>query len=184
MRRIAVEAGVNQSLLHYYFGTKENLMLEVLTYINDRLIERQRRMYTEAGTFEAIWDKALEYFEEDIRSGFVRALWELWAQGLSNPRIRRRWVEIAVQWRTLVTGLARQGLEEYGLAGRYRPEVLGAVIADLYHGAEVHILSFSENELHVEAIRLMGRLFRLLSLDAQPSASPRKRRDEPAAGRS
>jgi AcrR family transcriptional regulator len=126
MRKIAVEAGVNQSLLHYYFGSKEQLMVEALEYVNDELLARQRKMYAEAGTFEAIWDQALEYFREDIRSGYVRAMWELWAQGLSNPRIRKRWVETAQRWRDLVTDLARKALRDYGITRGYDAAVLGA----------------------------------------------------------
>src|SRR5438105_7007344 len=38
MRKIAEGAGVNQSLLHYYYGSKENLMLEVLDFVNERLL--------------------------------------------------------------------------------------------------------------------------------------------------
>gem|GEM_PF-1558840 len=183
MRRIAEEAGVNQSLLHYYYGSKENLMLEVLQYVNDQLIARQRKMYAEAGSFEAIWDRALEYFKEDVRSGFVRALWELWAQGLSNPRIKRRWVEIAGQWHDLVVGLARQALEERGISGEYDPEVIASVIADVYYGAEVNILAFGDTtvglgntDVHFEAVRLIGTMFRRLVLDAE-----RKRLGETAA---
>lgn len=177
MRMIAEEAGVNQSLLHYYFGSKENLMLEVLGYVNDQLLDRQRKMYAEARSFEAIWATALEYFEEDVRSGYVRALWELWAQGLSNPRIKKRWSEMIQHWRDLVTGLARQALAEYGLQDAFKPEVLGRVLGDLYLGAEVEILSHTEGEFetHFEAIRLMGGLFRWLALDKK------ERRDHAAA---
>lgn len=169
MRKIAEESGVNQSLLHYYFGSKENLMLEVLNYVNERLLARQQRMYAEAGSFEAIWTVALEYFKEDVRSGYVRALFELWAQGLSNPRIKKRWAEMTQKWRDLVTGLANRALVEYGIQGKFVPEVVGRVLGDVYWGAEVEILSGTRvaPEVHFEAIRLVGNLFRWLALDPQ-----------------
>lgn len=165
MRRIAVEAGVNQSLLHYYFGTKEHLMLEVLGYVNDRLLERQRKMYAAAESFDAIWDQAIEYFKEDVRTGYVRALWELWAQGLSNPRIRRRWIEITGQWQELVLELVRRGLKEFGIEGRHDARVLVEVIRCGYWGAEVEILTGREANpaVYFEALRMIGRMFRLLA---------------------
>jgi len=165
MRKIAQEAGVNQSLLHYYYGSKENLMLEVLHYVNTRLLARQRAMYHDVGSFAAIWATALDYFKEDVQSGYVRALWELRAQGLSNPRIRQRLSQMIGQWRDLVTGLARQALAEHGIEGEVEPEILGRIMGDLYWGAEVEILAGEDPRLHFEAIRLLGNLFRWLALD-------------------
>ena len=165
MRKIAEGAGVNQSLLHYYYGSKENLMLEVLDFVNERLLVRQRTMYAEAGSFEQIWAQALEYFKRDVRSGYVRALWELRGQALSNARIQTRVTQMIAHWRRLVTGLSRQALAQYGIAGQADPEVLGRVIGDLYWGAEAEILAGEDAEAHFEAIHLMGNLFRWLARD-------------------
>jgi len=179
MRKIAMQAGVNQSLLHYYYGSKENLMLEVLQYVNARLLNRQRAMYREVRSFAAIWKTALDYFKEDVRSGYVRALWELRAQGLSNPRIRQRLCVMIGQWRDLVVELARQALTEYGIEGEFDPRILGRIIADPYWGAEVEILAGEDPRLHFEAIRLLGNLFRWLAQDKRA-----RTRREAAAGNS
>ncbi len=165
MRKIAEEAKVNQSLLHYYYGSKENLMLEVLEYANEQLLARQRKMYQEVQSFEAIWATALEYFKEDVQSGYVRALWELRAQGLSNVRIKKRLAEMIGRWRSLVTELARNALAEYGIDTEVRPEVFGRVLGDVYWGAEAEILAGEDPHLHIEAIRLMGNLFRWIARD-------------------
>ena len=44
-RRLAEEAGVNHGLVHYYFGSIENLLVRVLERFTERLIERQRELY-------------------------------------------------------------------------------------------------------------------------------------------
>ena len=44
-RRLAEEAGVNHGLVHYYFGSNENLLVRVLERFTDRLIARQRDLY-------------------------------------------------------------------------------------------------------------------------------------------
>jgi AcrR family transcriptional regulator len=165
MRRIAAEAGVNQSLLHYYFGSKEHLMVEVLAYVNDQLLARQRKMFAEAASFTATWRQALEYFKEDVRTGYVRALWELWAQGLSNPRIRKRWIEITEQWQELVVQLARRGLREAGVEDRYDPAVLAEVFRCGYWGAEAEILTgrTPDPERYFEALRMIGAMVPLLA---------------------
>jgi len=165
MRKIAEAAGVNQSLLHYYYGSKANLMLAVLEYVNERLLARQRTMYAEVSSFEKIWAASLEFFEEDVRSGYVRALWELWAEGLSDKRIAHRLAEVIGGWRELVVDLARQALIEYGIDGGRDPVVLGRLMGDLYWGAEAEILAGEDPRIHIEAIRLLGNLFRWLALD-------------------
>jgi len=171
MRKIAEEGGVNQSLLHYYYGSKENLMLEVLGYVNEQTLARQRKMYQEVKSFEAIWATALEYFKEDVQSGYVRALWELRAQGLSNARIQKRLAEMIGQWRSLVTDLAKNALVEHGIETKIRPEIFGRALGDIYWGAEAEILAGEDPRLHIEAIRLMGNLFRWIARDQQRKAS-------------
>jgi len=174
MRKIAETAGVNQSLLHYYYGSKENLMLEVLEYVNERLLARQRTMYAEGGGFEKIWARSLEFFEEDVRSGYVRALWELWAQGLSNKRIAERLAEIIGGWRALVAGLAKQALVEYGIEWKLDPVALGRLMGDVYYGAEAEILAGEDPRVHFEGIRLLGNLFRWIALDERANGHTRR----------
>ena len=48
-RRLAEEAGVNHGLVHYYFGSVENLLVRVLERFTERQIARQREMYAAAG---------------------------------------------------------------------------------------------------------------------------------------
>ena len=48
-RAVAAEAGVNQSLIHYYFGTKERLTLAVLERMNLTLLKRQAEMFESDG---------------------------------------------------------------------------------------------------------------------------------------
>ena len=41
-RRVAEEAGVNHGLVHYYFGSVEQLLVRVLERFTERLIARPR----------------------------------------------------------------------------------------------------------------------------------------------
>ena len=44
-RAVAEAAGVPLSQIHYHFGSKQQLILAVLAAENERLLERQARMY-------------------------------------------------------------------------------------------------------------------------------------------
>jgi hypothetical protein len=83
------------------------------------------------------------------------------------------------RWRALVADLSRNALAEYGIETKTAPEVFGRLLGDVYWGAEAEILSGEDPRLHVEAIRLLGNLFRWMALDQR-----RGKTREAAAGNS
>ena len=50
-RKVADEARVPLSQLHYHFGSKQGLILALLEQENQRRLARQRRMYAEDAPF-------------------------------------------------------------------------------------------------------------------------------------
>jgi len=83
-RAVADEAGVRLSLVHYHFGGKQGLLLEVLQRENELLLARQQKLYATPGPLAEKWRTACDFLDEDVRSGYVRVLWELWAAGLAD----------------------------------------------------------------------------------------------------
>src|SRR5215216_6990480 len=66
-RRVAGEAGVNHGLVHYYFGSNENLLVRALERFTERLIARQRDLYAADLPFVAKWRTAMRYLvSEDL----------------------------------------------------------------------------------------------------------------------
>ena len=72
------------SLVHYHFGGKRALLVAVLERENAELLERQRALFAGPGPLAEKWRTACDLLDEDIRSGYVRVLWELWAAGLAD----------------------------------------------------------------------------------------------------
>src|SRR5207344_3026637 len=54
-RKLAEQAGVNHGLVHYYFGSMEEVMVQVLERFTARLVERQRAMYSRDRPFLEKW---------------------------------------------------------------------------------------------------------------------------------
>src|SRR5204862_2585261 len=79
VRRLAEEAGANHGLVHYYFGSMEELFLRVLERFTDRLIERQRAMYAADAPFIEKWRTAMRYLDEDLEGGYPKIWFELQA---------------------------------------------------------------------------------------------------------
>src|SRR5215471_7519277 len=65
-RAVAAEAGVNQSLIHYYFGTKERLTLAVLERMNQTLLKRQVEMFEATSSVADQWAQACRFYESSI----------------------------------------------------------------------------------------------------------------------
>ena len=86
-RAVADAAEVPLSQIHYHFGSKQQLILAVLEAENERLLERQRSMYAGPEPLWRQWERACDYLDEDIESGYVRILQEMIAAGWSDAEV-------------------------------------------------------------------------------------------------
>jgi AcrR family transcriptional regulator len=163
-RTIAAEAGANHALIHYYFGTKDQLVIAALDEANNRLLERQRRMYATPGGFAEKWEQACRFFEEDLASGFVRVQMELWGTSLSNPTLRELFYPRIQAWRRLIEGVVREALQHYELDLPCSADAIACWIADFWIGMEFEmVLGMTEEEgHHREALAAMQRLLEQL----------------------
>jgi AcrR family transcriptional regulator len=113
-RRLAEEAGVNHGLVHYYFGSVENLLLQALERFTDRLIARQRELYEAEGPFIEKWRTAIRYLlSEDVTYEKVWA--ELQALAWNDPEIRERLALVNAEWRAVLTDALREPHRELGI---------------------------------------------------------------------
>ena len=88
-RRLAEEAGVNHGLVHYYFGSNENLLVRALERFTERLIERQHQLYSADEPFLEKWRTAMRYLiSEDVT--YEKVWLELQALGWNHPELRER----------------------------------------------------------------------------------------------
>ena len=86
-RKLAEEAGVNHGLVHYYFGSNENLLVRALERFTERLIARQRELYAADLPFVEKWRTAMRYLvSEDVT--YEKVSLELQALGWNNPYLR------------------------------------------------------------------------------------------------
>jgi AcrR family transcriptional regulator len=114
-RRVAAEAGVNHGLVHYYFGSMEELLLQVLERFTDRLSERQNAMYAADVPFLEKWRTAMRWLEEDVEAGYPKVWWELQAMAWNHPEMRDRLVRVDGVWRGLLRTYFASALDEYGI---------------------------------------------------------------------
>jgi len=114
-RKVAEEAGVNHGLVHYYFGSIENLLVRTLERFTERLIARQREMYAAPDVpFIEKWRTAMRYLlSDDIE---YEKIWlELSALAWNRPELRERVAHIGAEWRAVLTEAFTEPRERYGI---------------------------------------------------------------------
>jgi AcrR family transcriptional regulator len=107
VKDIAREAGVAPGLVHYYFETKEELLLAAIAYGCAQMPEPSGDP-TEFAR-QAFADSKASL---DVKSDFQRLILDMAAVGLHNPRIAERVVEFIRQDRGYIEQVARQVLAQ------------------------------------------------------------------------
>jgi AcrR family transcriptional regulator len=163
-RRIADEAGLALGHLHYYFRSKRQLLLAVLAEENDRLLERQRRMYADDVPLWKRWEQACDFLDDDLESGYVRVLQELTAAGWSDPELAAAVRSLLQAWYDLLTDVAGQVEARLGGFGPLDAAEIAALVGDAFLGAETMVLlGVSERQVpHRSALRKVGEWIRQL----------------------
>jgi AcrR family transcriptional regulator len=112
-RRVADEAGANHGLVHYYFGSVEQLLVRVLERFTERLIERQRQMYAADMPFAEKWRTAMAYLDED--RPYQKIWFELQAVSWNRPALRERLLHVHSEWRAVLSEAFAPVRDELGL---------------------------------------------------------------------
>jgi AcrR family transcriptional regulator len=141
MRAVAERAGTRLSLVHYHFGSKRQLLIAVMEDLTDGLLERQQAMWSDDRPFAEQWRTACAYLRDDVGSGYVRILWELWAAGLSDPELAERWRATQRGWRGLIVERLGRWQAEHGIELPLPLLALATLIGNLFEGAETEILA-------------------------------------------
>jgi AcrR family transcriptional regulator len=170
-RDVAAEAGVPLSQIHYHFGSKQGLVLGLFEYFNTQLLDRQDAMFGDTSLkVSEQWDKACDYLDDDIASGYVRVLQELIAASWADPAVADVVRRGIMGWIELITGVAERAERELGGLGPLTPDQVAALVANAFIGAEsLYLLGFEEHGSPVRAaLRRIGDLIRIL--EERPSA--------------
>jgi AcrR family transcriptional regulator len=112
-RRVAEEAGVNHGLVHYYFGSNENLLVRALERFTGRLIERQRALYAADVPFVEKWRTAMRYLSEDV--SYQKVWLELQALAWNHADLQARLARVNAEWRAVLTEAFEEPHRELGI---------------------------------------------------------------------
>jgi len=163
-RKVASEAGVPLSQVHYHFASKGGLMLALLEAENERRLARQAEMYGRDAPLWQRYEQACDFLEDDLESGYVRVLQEMIAAGWSTPVIAEKVRSMQEGWFDLLTEVAGEAAERFGGLGPFTPRELATLIGIAFIGGEAELLlGFDRHRMPVRsALRRVGQLIREL----------------------
>ena len=123
---VSREAGVSRGLLHYYFGTKERLLIEVLRSDAETRIGALDQPLEAAKTADDVLDVLVAGAEEILQSdpGFYVLLYELFTAGRQNPEIRAELAQVYEGSRRHVAEILRRKEAEGVLSLRFDAETV------------------------------------------------------------
>jgi AcrR family transcriptional regulator len=162
-RDVAAAAGVPLSQIHYHFGSKQGMVLALFEYLNAQLLDRQNAMFGDASLkLSEQWDRACDYLDDDIASGYVRVLQELIAASWADAAVAQVVRSAIMGWVDLIVGVARRAERELGGLGPFTPEEVGAFAANAFAGAEsLYLLGLEKKGSPIrQSLRRIGELVR------------------------
>jgi len=140
---VAREAGVSRGLLHYYFGTKERLLVEVVRRDSEIRVARLDKPLAEAESVDDVLDVLVASLTDliDNEPAFFLLLYELFSAGRRNPEIQHEVGQLFDRTRSHVAQVLEQKQSEGVLKLRFDAEATVAYLFAVADGFALQALS-------------------------------------------
>lgn len=145
-RKVAEEARVPLSQIHYHYGSRDDLILSLLRADNERLLERQRALFSSDIPLSELWSIACDYLDEDVESGYVRVLQEMMAAGWSSDLVGKEMRQMLEGWNGALYDVAERARSRGTSIGGLTPEEVAALVSSAFLGAESMLLLGMESD--------------------------------------
>jgi len=142
-RAVAEAAGLNHGLVHYYFGSMDELLTQTLERFVEQLAEALEALYADPNlSFAEKWRLGSQFWVEEPTSRFPKILLELLAMGWNMPSLRTRLTEVHARFRAIFERHFGQAMRDYGLDETQFPlKVIVAAVTSYQLGMIVEGLS-------------------------------------------
>ncbi len=140
---VAREAGVSRGLLHYYFGSKERLLVEVVRRDCDARIAALEHALERAKTVDqvvATLVASLETFVED-EPGSSAVVYEMVSASHHSEELRAEMAELYRRWRSHLADALRAKQQEGVVSLDADPEAVASILFALGDGVGLQLFS-------------------------------------------
>jgi AcrR family transcriptional regulator len=141
--RVAQQAGVSRGLLHYYFGSKERLLVEVVRHDTELRVEALERNLAAADSLDAVVEVLVSqvraFVAEDPASQAV--IYEMFSASRHNEELRLEMAKLFQQTRTHIAEALREKQDAGVVTLRDEPERVASVLLGLGDGFTMQLIS-------------------------------------------
>ena len=140
---VAQEAGVSRGLLHYYFGSKERLLVEVVRHDSDVRMRRLEEVLADAHSVDAIVQSLVtqlkDFVDEDPAAHAL--IYELFSVSRRNDEVREELAELYRRVRGQVAEVLLAKEREGVVKLRGNAESVASLLFALGDGLELQLVS-------------------------------------------
>jgi AcrR family transcriptional regulator len=146
--QVARAAGVSRGLLHYYFGTKERLLIEVVRRDCEVRKAALAAALAQAGSADDVIAVLVASLEDVVRNdpGFVTLIFELFVLSRRHDDVAAEFAELLSRLREQVAEVLRAKEAEGVLVLGAEPEAVTDVIFSLGDGMMLRMLADGERD--------------------------------------
>jgi AcrR family transcriptional regulator len=145
---VAREARVSRGLLHYYFGTKERLLAEVVRHDCELRMVALDEQLADArdadGVIDALVDSLRRFVTEEPE--FITVVFELFTLSRRNDEIAAEFAELLRRTREHVADLLARKQDEGALHLRAEPGAVADVLFSLADGLCMRMLTETDHD--------------------------------------
>jgi AcrR family transcriptional regulator len=145
---VAREARVSRGLLHYYFGTKERLLAEVVRRDCELRMVWLDEQLADAGDADGVIDALVDSLRRFVKEEpeFITVVFELFTLSRRNEEIAVEFAELLRRTREHVAGLLARKEAQGALHLRAEPEAVADVLFSLADGLCMRMLTETDND--------------------------------------
>jgi AcrR family transcriptional regulator len=140
---VAREAGVSRGLLHYYFGTKERLLAEVVRHDTEVRLQLLHEQLATAATPDDVFDRLVASLEDlvDREPHLIALIFELFALSRRHEEIATEFAELVRRGRGQLADILRDKQSEGALRLGAEPDDVADVLFALGDGIAMRMLA-------------------------------------------
>jgi AcrR family transcriptional regulator len=139
---VAREAGVSRGLLHYYFGSKEQLLVEVVRQDCDARIQAMDERLADAGSVDEVMQALLIGLQEFIGEPSSQAIiYEMLSASRRSEEIRAELAELYRRWREHMAVALREKEREGVVTLQSDPAAVASMLFALGDGFGIQVIS-------------------------------------------
>jgi AcrR family transcriptional regulator len=182
---VAKRAKVSSALVIYYFGTRDQLLVNALRFSEQTFYDAAERMLADVRPIRERLSLLIRWTCVPEGEGEIPGTWglwfDLWVQAFRHPEVKADRIELDDRWRAMIVGVVRDGVAD-GDAACADPQRFAVTFASLLDGLSIQV-ALTDPVVTAELAYEIAMSFAVRELDLRtgPARARQRLRRSPSA---